>query len=91
MTCRLALCMLIGLASLSCGCRMCSSAYDYCGPVFDDGGHNFFYRKNSILGGDADGGYAAEYLESEAAEEPLQPIPAPSGPQARHGQPTPAR
>ena len=65
----IALLAIVGLASLSGGCRMCCSDYDYCGPVYDHGGNDFFYRKNSVLGGDNYGGpIEGEYIEGQPVD-----------------------
>ena len=43
----------LSLVAMAAGCRMCASPYDYCGPVFTDGGCGpcGAVRAGSILSG----------------------------------------
>ena len=48
--------LLLGIVAASCGCAMCASPFDYCGPTYDDGVDSCCprARAGSILAGTAE-------------------------------------
>ncbi|HUY87123.1 MAG TPA: hypothetical protein VMV10_00150 [Pirellulales bacterium] len=61
------------------GCHACQGTYDYCGPLPDEP-CDFFYRRNSILGGDSNVSSAETEEAPAAKEEENVPTPAPEQP-----------
>lgn len=58
------------------GCRSCQGTNDYCGPL-PDAPCDFFYRRNSILGGDTSVEAPASEAAPAAKDEENVPTPAP--------------
>ena len=71
---------LLAVALLACwgasGCTSCQGTYDYCGPLPDEP-CDFFYRRNSILGGDLQT-RNPEAAEQQTAPEQQESVPTPA-------------
>lgn len=83
---------LLAVAMLACwgmvGCTACQGTNDYCGPLPDEP-CDFFYRRNSILGGDLQS-YDPEAEQRQLGDSQQESVPTPAPEQGSEMQPSPA-